>query len=146
MNAKDQAAMNEVIAALKSEFTAALAPLVSEVLELQQRSSNFAARVNATNKVYREEIARLRDEVAALTPAKPVAAAPRLTDAQWNAAMACLRKAHPGKTFFAPGVVRATATEMQEHAHARRSGQCDAGSPPDEYMQACLDAEEEVSL
>lgn len=112
MTKAEQALLAQTIADLKTGFQtaldAALAPLVSEVIELQQRSSNFAARVNASNKVYRGEIARLRDMVEALTPVK-VVAAQRTSPADWDWAMAQLRKQHPGKTFFAPGLVRATA-------------------------------------
>lgn len=143
MNAKDTAAMNEVIAQLKTEFAAAmteaLAPLVSEVIELQQRSSNFAARVNASNKIYRAEIARLRDEVAALTPVKALPMMQRISPAEWDAAMVVLRKAHPGKSFFAPSEVRGCAKELADHELMR----VQSGLPHSEEARV---EDEEVSL
>ena len=118
MNAKDQAAMNEVIAQLKEAFAlemkAALQPLVVEINELQQRSSNFAARVSAVNKAYRGEITALRDRLERLEPKPRTPIAPRLADAEWKAAHAELcAESRKGQTFFAPGEVRAKAEAMR---------------------------------
>lgn len=139
MNAKDQAALE----ALKTEFAnalkLALQPLQDEIIVLMQRSENFATRANAHRVMSTERIRALEAQVLALTPVKPVAAAPRLTDAQWNAAMACLRKAHPGTTFFAPGVVRACAKELADHESFR----VQSGLPHPEEARY---EEEEVSL
>lgn len=113
MNAKDQALFDAEIAKLTVQFktamTEALQPLVLEINELQQRSSNFAARVNASNKIYRAEITRLRELVEATQPKKVVPLEPRISAAQWDAGMAALRAKNPGQTFFAPSLVRAEA-------------------------------------
>jgi len=134
MNAKDQAALDALTATLKAEFALALkdalAPFIITITELEQRSSNFAARVNAHNKAYRAEIAMLREQVAALTPKAKAAPAQRVTPADWDWAMAQLKAANPSKTFFAPGLVRATA---------------EARVIPEDTL-VLSDADEEVSL
>lgn len=150
MNAKDQLAMDTLLATMKADFTATLKSVLQEhvdhIIALEQRSSNFAARVSASNKIMRAEITALRAQVEALTPTKAVPSEPRISAAQWDAAVIVLKNANPGKTFFAPGLVRACAKEMAEHARAYKSGQADYDQPPTAYVQACIDADEEVTL
>ena len=139
MNAKDQATLDAAIAALKEGFATALKDALSEhvavLTELQQRSSNFAARVNASNKIMRGEITSLREQVEALTPKKPVPPVPRISAAAWDDAMSALKLAHPGKTFFAPGIVRATAEARAYQPKAVTTAE-----------QLGEDADEEVTL
>lgn len=124
MNAKDQAAMNEVIAQMKEAFAlemkAALQPLVLEINELQQRSSNFAARVSAVHKAYRGEITSLRERIERLEPKPKAPVVPRLSSAEWDAALAELKsESKTGQTFFAPGIVRAKAEAMRAAIECR---------------------------
>ena len=129
MTKNEQAQLAQMIEQMKTEFATALReqlqPLVLEINALQQRSSNFAARVNAANKVYRNEIASLRDQVAALTPAPKTKApvrSPRCTGADWNAAMAVLKLNHPGQTYFNRDDVIATVERLKpEAAHVEAS-------------------------
>lgn len=132
MNAKDLALVAEMI-------STATAPLIEHINAMEQRTSNFAARVNASNKIYRAEIARLRDEVAALTPVKALPMMQRISPAEWDAAMVVLRKAHPGKSFFAPSEVRGCAKELADHELMR----VQSGLPSSEEVRY---EDEEVSL
>ena len=110
MNAQDRKDMAEFVATLKTEFAAALQPLVEKCIELEQRSSNFAARVSSHNACYRSEIAALREEVTQLKAGKRfVASEPRISTEAWDAAMTELRQRHPGKTYFTPAQVRSVA-------------------------------------
>ena len=118
MNEKDKAALEAVIAQLtegfKVELRAAVQPLVEEIDELQQRSHNFAARVNAHNKILRGEITSLRARLEALEPKPKAPVAPRLSDADWKAAHAALcAESRTSQTFFAPGIVKAKAEAMK---------------------------------
>jgi len=120
MTKAERAEMDTVLATLKTEFAAAmkaaleqeLAPYIVAINGLEQRSSNFAARVNAHNKAYRAEIAHLRDQVDALTPKAKAPPADRISPKAWDDAMAVLKTRHPGKTFFAPSEVRGVAATM----------------------------------
>jgi len=117
MNAKDQALFDTTIAELTAGFklalTEAVRPLVIEITELQQRSSNYAARMNSHNKILRGEITSLRSRLEALEPKARVPVAPRLSDAAWREAHAALcAESKKGQTFFAPGMVRAKAEAM----------------------------------
>lgn len=112
MNAKDRAEMDAFIVQLKAEFTVALQPLIDKIIELEQRSSNFAARVNSHSACYRAEIAGLRDEVAALRAGKVKQAASsiRVPHTEWTAARNDLMRLHPNKHF--------TSVEVRDHALA----------------------------
>lgn len=114
MNAQDRKDMAEFTAALKLEFAAQLQPLVDKIIELDQRSSNFAARVSSHNQCYRSEIQALREEVTQLKAGKVfVASAPRISTEAWDAAMAELRLRHPGQSYFTPAQVRSVAHSAQ---------------------------------
>lgn len=120
MTKNEQAQLAQVIEQMKQEFATALKeqlqPLVLEINALQQRSSNFAARVNAANKIYRTEIASLRDQVAALTPTPKVtklAPTNRIPRAEWDAAHAAMCLQHPGQKMFNPEDVRALAERLK---------------------------------
>ena len=107
MNAKDKTAMDEAIALA---ITAATQPLILEINALQQRSSNFAARVNAHNKLLRGEVTALRDRLERIEPKMSPAREPlpaRIPLAQWNAARASL-----GGGYHAPGAIRAGAERL----------------------------------
>lgn len=113
MNAQDRKNMAEFTAALKLEFAAQLQPLVDKLIELEQRSSNFAARVSSHNACYRSEIAALREEIAGLKAGKKfVPAAQRISPALWKQAHAELCALHPGKTYFPSTQVRAYAENI----------------------------------
>jgi mRNA-degrading endonuclease toxin of MazEF toxin-antitoxin module len=116
MNAKDQAAMDKFTASLKAEFEQALkdalAPFIITITELEQRSSNFAARVNASNKILRGEITALRSQIEALKPKAKAAPVTRLNDAEFHAACKAL-EAEDGKSFHHHSLVRAKAEEMR---------------------------------
>ncbi len=117
MNAKDQAAMDKAIAELKVAFDeslkAALLPHILAITELEQRSSNYAARMNCDRKVLRARIAELEAQVAALTPKPATPLLPRLTEAEWRAATDALKLKHPGVTFFTPAVIRQMDKELK---------------------------------
>ncbi len=121
MNAKDQALFDTTIAELTAEFklalTEAVRPLVIEITELQQRSSNYAARMNSHNKILRGEITSLRSRLEALEPKARVPVAPRLSDAEWGDAYAAMceesKRAGSNKTYFHHSLVRAKAEEMK---------------------------------
>lgn len=138
MNAKDQALMDETISKMKAEFAVALKdallPLVLEVNALQQRSSNFAARVNADRALTRARFQALEAQVLALTPAVKVPPRARLTTAEWNEATKYLKAKYPGKTFFAPAQVHAEHALLRELAeHAKAAGELSKNlSTPDE--------------
>lgn len=105
MNAKDLATMNEAIAA-------AVAPLIEEINALQQRTANFATRVNADRAKMLTVITQLREQVENQKPVTKTAPAERITTDQWNAAMAVLRLQHPDKRFFDRADVVATAKTL----------------------------------
>ena len=112
MNAKDQAALDTLMLAMKNEFCAQLQPLVDKCIELEQRSSNFAARVSSHNACYRAEIQALRSEVAELRAGKKfTASAVRISTALWEQAHAELCAKH-GKTWFPTAQVRAYASTI----------------------------------
>lgn len=104
MNAKDQAALNAVVAELKAEFTEALKmalqPLVEEINALQQRTANFATRVNADRKILIGEIDRLRLLVENNKPVTRTTTTARVSGSEWDVGMAILRDRHPGTRFF----------------------------------------------
>lgn len=144
MTKAEQALLAQTIAELKTAFAEemkqALAPLVEEVIALQQRSSNFATRVQAHRVMTTERIRALEAQVASLTPAKPVPADKPLTRPQWDRAHASMCVKFPGRKFF--------KTHDVYHEHTLLV-QLDATA------QACRDedtamledfAEEEVSL
>lgn len=113
MNAQDRKDMAEFTAALKLEFAAQLQPLVDKIIELEQRSSNFAARVSSHNACYRSEIGALREEIAGLKAGKKFTpAAQRISPALWKQAHAELCALHPGKTYFPSTQVRAYAENI----------------------------------
>lgn len=110
MNEKDQAALDTLLAAMKAEFTAQLQPLVDKIIELEGRSSNFAARVSSHNACYRSEIQVLRAEIAALKGDRRFAPSPvRISTEAWDAAHAELCALHPGRKYFPANEVRAQA-------------------------------------
>lgn len=120
MNAKDTAALAALTEQLKQGMIEALKPLAEQVAALtaantalEQRSSNFAARVNAHNACYRAEIAALREEVLALKAGKKfTVVAERITTAAWDDAMTDLKRLNPGKTWFGAAVVKAHAAKL----------------------------------
>lgn len=113
MNAQDRKDMAEFIATLKNEFAAALQPLIEKHTELEQRSSNFAARVNSHNACYRAEIAALREEVVALKAGKKFTqVAERISPTAWKTAVADLARLTPGKTYFPAAMVREHAARL----------------------------------
>ena len=102
------------------ELSSLVEQLVEKCNELEQRSSNFAARINALNKASRDEIRALREEVAGLkgvrmnTRKEPLPTAlPRITATQWAEAMKAL-KFVPGeeRSFFPPAEVRGMALKL----------------------------------
>ena len=94
-------------------IAAATQPLIDKLIELEQRSSNFAARVSSHNACYRAEIASLRDEVAGLRAGKKfIPATQRISPALWKQAHAELCALHPGKTYFPSTQVRAYAENI----------------------------------
>ncbi len=117
MNAKDREMMDTAIAELKVAFDKALKdallPHIVANTALEQRSTNFAARVSANMKIMHDEIAYLREQVAALTPKPATPLLPRLSDAEWRAATDALKLKHPGVTFFTPAVIRQMDKELK---------------------------------
>ena len=113
MNAQDRKDMAEFVATLKTQFAEQLQPLVDKIIELEQRSSNFAARVSSHNACYRSEIGALREEIAGLKAGKKFTpAAQRISPALWKQAHAELCALHPGKTYFPSTQVRAYAENI----------------------------------
>lgn len=113
MNAQDRKDMAEFVATLKTQFAEQLQPLIDKIIELEQRSSNFATRVSSHNACYRSEIGALREEVAQLKAGKKfVASTTRISPALWKQAHAELCALHPGKTYFPSTQVRAYAENI----------------------------------
>lgn len=107
MNAQDRKDMAEFVATLKAQFAEQLQPLIDKIIELEQRSSNFAARVSSHNACYRSEIQALREEVLALKAGKKFTqVAQRISTAEWKAAHADLCRLNAGKTYFPAATVR----------------------------------------
>lgn len=100
--------MTVVVEALQAQVAA----LVAAHNELEQRTSNFAARTTANGKIYRAEIARLREEVAALTPKAAVQTTDRLARKDFDAALAELKRL-TGVGFHSPSAVRGMWLKMQ---------------------------------
>lgn len=100
--------MTVVVEALQAQVAA----LVAAHNELEQRTLNFAARTTANGKIYRAEIARLREEVAALTPKAAVQTTDRLARKDFDAALAELKRL-TGVGFHSPSAVRGMWLKMQ---------------------------------
>jgi hypothetical protein len=102
-----------IAASLLETLADKVAELTSKCIELEQRSSNFAARVSSHNACYRAEIQALRNEVAELRAGKKFTApAVRISTALWEQAHAELCAKHPGKTYFPAAQVRAYASTI----------------------------------
>jgi hypothetical protein len=122
MNAKDKAELELAIAAIQAGVVEAVKPLAEQVAALiaantalEQRSSNFAARVSSHNACYRAEIKALREEVLALKEGKKFApAAERISTEAWKAAHADLCRLNPGKSYFPSDRVKAHAKAMAQ--------------------------------
>lgn len=100
--------MTVVVEALQAQVAA----LIAAHNELEQRTLNFAARTTANGKIYRAEIARLREEVAALTPKAAVQTTDRLARKDFDAALAELKRL-TGVGFHSPSAVRGMWLKMQ---------------------------------
>lgn len=100
--------MTVVVEALQAQVAA----LVAAHNELEQRTLNFAARTTANGKIYRAEIARLREKVAALTPKAAVRTTDRLARKDFDAALAELERL-TGVGFHSPSAVRGMWLKMQ---------------------------------
>lgn len=100
--------MTVVVEALQAQVAA----LVVAHNELEQRTLNFAARTTANGKLYRAEIARLREQVEALTPKAPVQTTDRLARKDFDAALAELKRL-TGVGFHSPSAVRGMWLKMQ---------------------------------
>lgn len=93
------------------ELTAEVAALTAKYNALEQRCTNFAARMQHVTKVYRAEISALREQVAALTPKAPVS--DRLSSKDFAAALAELKRL-TGVGFHSPSAVRGMWLKMQQ--------------------------------
>jgi hypothetical protein len=114
MTKSEREAVEQMKALLAENFGVLLARIEELKLEhiaLEQRTSNFAARVTATNKIYRAEIARLRDIVEAPKPA--VATTDHIARPAFDAALKALQN-ETGVKFHAPSVIRGKALKMSE--------------------------------
>lgn len=100
--------MTVVVEALQAQVAA----LVVAHNELEQRTLNFAARTTANGKLYRAEIARLREQVEALTPKAAVQTTDRLARKDFDAALAELKRL-TGVGFHSPSAVRGMWLKMQ---------------------------------
>ncbi|NQW80045.1 MAG: hypothetical protein HQ445_02595 [Polaromonas sp.] len=116
------------------ELSSLVEQLVEKCNELEQRSSNFAARINALNRASRDEIRALRDELAQVkgqrmnTRIEPLPVAlPRITAQAWAEAMKALN-AKPGeeRSFYPPAEVRGMALHLATVAAARADEHADA--------------------
>lgn len=100
--------MTVVVEALQAQVAA----LIAAHNELEQRTLNFAARTTANGNIYRAEITRLREEVAALTPKAAVQTTDRLARKDFDAALAELKRL-TGVGFHSPSAVRGMWLKMQ---------------------------------
>lgn len=97
------------------ELTTEVAAITAKYNALEQRCENFAARMQHVTKVYRAEIAALREQIAALTP-KAAPATDRLSSKDFATALAELKRL-TGVGFHSPSAVRGMWLKMQqEHA------------------------------
>lgn len=106
-----------IAASLLDTLVSKVEELTSKCIELEGRASNMAARMTHVLKVHKGEITSLRSRLEALEPKARVAAAPRLSTAEFDAGLLSLRHGDTAsREWFGISHIRNEAQRLIERA------------------------------